>query len=196
MRAGVRLGIDVGRARIGVARCDLHGMLATPLETVQRSSSGDADVRRILALADEHGAIELIVGMPLGLSGHRTPSTDDAEGFAARLADALRSAGGELARAEVRLVDERLSTVSAQGQLRQAGRKTKQSRAIIDQAAAVVILQHALDMERARGEAPGTVVGPASAEVDPRAGSATDDGAAEDTTIADTATDDAGSDRR
>ncbi len=195
MRAGVRLGIDVGKARIGVARCDLHGMLATPLETVQRSSSGDADVRRILALADEHGAIELIVGMPLGLSGHRTPSTDDAEGFAARLADALRSAGGEPAGAEVRLVDERLSTVSAQGQLRQAGRKTKQSRSIIDQAAAVVILQHALDMERARGEAPGTVVGPASAQVDPRAGSATD-GAAEDTTIADTATDDAGSDRR
>ena len=195
MRAGVRLGIDVGKARIGVARCDLHGMLATPLETVQRSSSGDADVRRILALADEHGAIELIVGMPLGLSGHRTPSTDDAEGFAVRLADALRSAGGEPAGAEVRLVDERLSTVSAQGQLRQAGRKTKQSRAIIDQAAAVVILQHALDMERARGEAPGTVVGPASAQVDPRAGSATD-GAAEDTTIADTATDDAGSDRR
>ncbi len=58
----------------------------------------------------------------------------------------------------MRLVDERLSTVSAQGQLRQAGKKTKQSRGIIDQAAAVVILQHALDVERARGEAPGTLV--------------------------------------
>lgn len=152
MRPGVRLGVDVGRARIGVARCDPHAMLATPLETVARAASGDADVRRILELADEAGAMELVVGLPLGLSGHRTPSTEDAEAFAARLANA----GG----APVRLVDERLSTVSAQGQLRQAGRKSKQSRGIIDQAAAVVILQHALDLERARGEAPGTVVEP------------------------------------
>lgn len=153
MRAGVRLGVDVGRARIGVARCDPRAMLATPLETVRREASGDADIRRILELAREHDAFEAVVGLPLGLSGHRTPSTDDAEAFAIRLAAA--SAGSGLG---VRLVDERLSTVSAQGQLRQAGRKTKQSRSVIDQAAAVVILQHALDTERARGEAPGTVV--------------------------------------
>lgn len=161
MRSGVRLGIDVGKARIGVARCDLHGMLATPVETVARAggsgrASGGgraavtADVARIIELASELDALELVVGLPLGLSGHRTPSTDDAEAFARRLADA----GG----LPVRLVDERLSTVSAQGQLREAGRKTKQSRAVIDQAAAVVILQHALDMERARDEPPGTVV--------------------------------------
>lgn len=152
MRAGVRLGVDVGRARIGVARSDPHGMLATPLETVPRDGRGDADIRRILELAREYAAFEAVVGLPLGLSGHRTPSTDDAEGFARRLA----GAGGIL----VRLVDERLSTVSAQGHLREAGRKAKQSRSVIDQAAAVVILQHALDTERARGEAPGSVVAP------------------------------------
>lgn len=168
MRSGVRLGIDVGKARIGVARCDLHGMLATPLETIQRQTSGGADVARIHELAREFDAMEIIVGLPLGLSGHRTPSTDDAESFAARIAAACAGKDRDDP-IEVRLVDERLSTVSAQGQLRQAGKKTKQSRGIIDQAAAVVILQHALDMERARSEAPGTVVTPSSDSAHPRA---------------------------
>lgn len=160
MRNGVRLGVDVGRARIGVARCDPHAMLATPLETVARSAEADPaspDLRRIVELAREYEAIEVVVGLPLGLSGHRTPSTDDAEAFAHRLAEAL-TADAAGAAIRVRLVDERLSTVSAQGQLRQAGRKTKQSRQIIDQAAAVVILQHALDTERSIGGPPGTVV--------------------------------------
>ena len=156
MRTGVRLGIDVGKARIGVARCDLHGMLATPVETVPRAASGGGDIARILELATEIDAIELVVGLPLGMSGHRTPSTEDAENFAESLAAELKRADG--AAISVRLVDERLSTVSAQGQLRQAGKKSKQSRGIIDQAAAVVILQHALDMERSRGQAPGTLV--------------------------------------
>lgn len=165
MRQGVRLGVDVGRARIGVARCDPHAMLATPLETVPRvrdvDGAASADVRRILALAREYDAIEIVVGLPLGLSGHRTPSTDDAERFAERIAAGEAEAAFAESRdpALVRLVDERLSTVSAQGQLRQAGRKAKQSRQIIDQAAAVVILQHALDTERARATPPGTVVG-------------------------------------
>lgn len=132
-------------------------MLATPLETVARQADGDADIARILLLAREADAIELIVGLPLGLSGHRTPSTDDAESFAMRIAAALATSNDWGSAVEVRLVDERLSTVSAQGQLRQAGKKTKQTRSIIDQAAAVIILQHALDMERARGEAPGTL---------------------------------------
>lgn len=163
MRVGVRLGIDVGKARIGVARCDPHGMLATPLETVSRDHSADGrkdgtrkrertDLARIFALADEYNAIELVVGLPLGLSGHRTPSTEDAETFAQRLA------GIGAGRLSVRLVDERLSTVTAQAQLRQAGKKTKQTRNVIDQAAAVVILQHAIDSERFHDDPPGTVV--------------------------------------
>lgn len=154
MRLGVRLGIDVGKARIGVARCDPHALLATPVETLARAASGDADIARILELSREANAIELVVGLPIGLGGHRTLSTEDAEEFATRLATASIAVNG----VAVRLIDERLSTVSAQGQLRQAGKKSKQTRSIIDQAAAVVILQHALDMERARGEAPGTVV--------------------------------------
>lgn len=155
MRTGVRLGIDVGKARVGVARSDLHGMLATPVETVPRDLAGDADLARIAAIASELEAVEAVVGLPLNLRGERTPSTEDAERFAQRLADRLAAPG-----VAVRLVDERLSTVSAQGQLRQAGKKTKQSRSIIDQAAAVVILQHALDVERARDDAPGQAVVP------------------------------------
>lgn len=156
VRSGVRLGIDVGRARIGVARSDPHAMLASPLETVRRDERGHADIERIMSLAADVEAMELVVGLPIGLSGHRTASTDDAEQFAQQLA-----AAGAL---PVRLVDERLSTTQAQGQLRAAGKKTKHTRGVIDQAAAVVILQHALDTERSRGEAPGTVVaGPTAA---------------------------------
>ena len=154
MRTGVRVGIDVGKARIGVARSDMHGMLATPVETVKREAEGGADIARIATIVDELGVFEVIVGLPLNLRGERTLSTEDAVGFAEQLATSLAGI------AEVRLVDERLSTVSAQGQLRQAGRKTKESRGVIDQAAAVVILQHALDVERNRNSAPGEVVAP------------------------------------
>ena len=172
MRTGVRLGIDVGKARIGVSRSDFHGMLATPVETVPRAASGasdgDADVTRIVAIAEELEAFEVIVGLPLNLRGERTPSTEDAVEFAERLAHrfahatAAQPSDASAAVTCVRLVDERLSTVSAQSQLRQAGRKTKESRGVIDQAAAVVILQHALDVERNRGEAPGQAVAPAA----------------------------------
>lgn len=154
VRAGVRLGIDVGRARIGVARCDAGALLAVPVETVRRSSDDgadrDADVRRILELADEFDAMELVVGHPLALSGAATASTQDAVAFAERLA----AAG-----AAVRLVDERLSTVSAQQALRASGRTTRTQRPIVDQVAAVIILQHAIDAERASGTEPGRTLG-------------------------------------
>jgi len=146
VRPGRRLGIDVGRARIGVAVCDRDGLLATPVETVPRDD--DTDLRRILAIADEYDVIELVVGLPLSMSGADTPSTQDAREFAARIAE----------HRPVRLVDERLSTVTAQRGLRQAGKNTKKSRSVIDQAAAVIILQHALDHERASSAPPGAVL--------------------------------------
>ena len=149
MRQGVRVGVDVGTVRIGVARSDLHGMLATPVETVVR---GVGDLERILAIATELGALELIVGLPLALSGAHTASTADAIGFAKRLAAATKL--------PVRLVDERLTTVSAQSALRVSGRSAKQSRSVIDQVAAVIIVQHALDFERAAGTPPGEIAHP------------------------------------
>jgi putative Holliday junction resolvase len=149
MRSGARLGIDVGRARIGVARCDAGGLLAVPVETVARDADGDADIRRILELAEEFAAIELVVGNPLSLSGAPTASTDDAVAFAGRLA-----ASG----ANVRLIDERLSTVSAQQALRASGKSSRSQRPIVDQVAAVIILQHAIDTERASGREPGRLI--------------------------------------
>jgi putative holliday junction resolvase len=143
IRPGRRLGIDVGRARIGVAVCDRDGLLATPVETVARDD--DRDVPRILEIAGEYEVLEVVVGLPISLSGGDTPSTQDARDFAGRIAAHL----------PVRLVDERLSTVTAQRGLRQAGKNTKKSRSVIDQAAAVIILQHALDHERASGAPPG-----------------------------------------
>jgi putative Holliday junction resolvase len=145
------VGIDVGKVRIGVSRSDPDGLLATPVETVARSDGG-ADLQRIAAIVTELGAAEVIVGLPLALSGGHTASTADAIGFASDLT-------GHLA-VPVRLVDERLSTVSAASALHAAGRKAKQSRPVVDQVAATIILQHALDSERATGRPPGSVAPP------------------------------------
>ena len=146
IRSGRRLGIDVGRARIGVAVCDRDGLIATPVETVRRDDKHD--LRRILTIADEYDVLEVVVGLPLSMSGGDTPSTTDARAFAARIAE----------HRPVRLVDERLSTVTAQRGMRAVGRTTKNSRSVIDQAAAVIILQHALDHERSSGAPPGATL--------------------------------------
>ncbi len=146
-RRGVRLGVDVGKARVGVARCDRDGLLAVPVETVPRSPEAPA---RIAALAAEHEAVEVLVGLPIGLSGHETASTADARAFAAE----VHAASG----LPVRLVDERLSTVSAHSALRNAGRSQRSSRSIVDQVAAVVLLQQAIDVEKSTGHPTGTLL--------------------------------------
>lgn len=145
----MRLGVDVGRVRVGIARCDLHAMLATPVETLARRDDVVAGIRRLL---DEHEAMEVIVGLPLSLSGAETPSTEDSRAVAVALAEVLP--------VPVRLVDERLTTVSAARELRATGRTAKTSRSVVDQAAAVILLQHALDLERSTGNPPGALVEP------------------------------------
>ena len=148
MRPGVRLGIDVGKARVGIARSDPGGLLATPVETSPREQAA----ARVLELAGEYEAVELVVGLPLSLSGSETLSTKDARDFVAELL--------ELGDIPVRLVDERLSTVSAQGVLFSQGHSAKKQRAIVDQAAAVIILQHLLDSVQAQGRATGELLNP------------------------------------
>ena len=148
MRPGVRLGIDPGDARIGVARSDPSGILATPVETVPR---GAGDLARIGAILAEEAAVEVVVGLPRSLSGREGPAAVKAREFALELAR-------QVAPVPVRLCDERLTTVSAEAMLRDRGRKGARRRAVVDRAAAVVILQHALDTERARGSAPGELV--------------------------------------
>lgn len=146
-RRGIRLGIDVGKARVGVARCDPDGMLAVPVETVPRS---DTSIDRIAELAAEWEPIEIVVGLPVNMRGEDTPSTQDARDFAALLARRTD--------VQVRMVDERLSTVTAHAALRSSGRNQKNSRSIVDQVAAVVLLQHAVDVEKNTGRAAGDVL--------------------------------------
>jgi putative Holliday junction resolvase len=148
VRSGVRLGIDPGDARIGVARSDPSGFLATPVETVRR---GEGDLARIAAIAAEEGAFEVVVGLPRTLSGREGPAAAGARRFARALAR-------HLAPIPVRLCDERLTTVTAESVLRARGRSGPRRRAVVDQAAAVVILQTALDTERGSGRVPGEIV--------------------------------------
>ena len=138
---GRRLGIDVGSVRIGVAGSDPDGILATPMETVRRDRSG-RHVRRLAALVAEVEAVEVIVGLPRTLADRTGPSALDAIELATKLAE-------RIAPTPVRLADERLTTVSAQRSLRAAGVKAREQRAVIDQAAAVAILQSWLDQRRA-----------------------------------------------
>ncbi|MEO7895694.1 MAG: Holliday junction resolvase RuvX, partial [Pseudolysinimonas sp.] len=133
MRSGVRIGVDVGRARVGVARSDRDGLLATPVETLPRDAH---TLEALRALITDLEPLEVVVGLPLSLSGADTASTTDAREFGRSLA--------EVSGAAVRMVDERLTTVSAQRALHDAGRRAKGSRPVIDQVAAVIILQNAL----------------------------------------------------
>jgi putative Holliday junction resolvase len=145
---GRRLGIDVGSVRIGVATSDPEGILATPVETVRRDRSGK-HLRRLAELAEELRAVEVVVGLPRTLADRTGPAAQDAIGLAEQLA-------GRIAPTPVRLADERLTTVTAQRALREAGVRAKGQRAVIDQAAAVAILQSWLDARRdalaSRGE--------------------------------------------
>lgn len=154
MRPGVRLGIDVGSVRIGVARSDATATLAVPVETVRR---GPGDLARICALASEYEAIEVLVGLPLTMSGKQGPAAQAARAFAADLWGTLNS-GDSGPEVPVRLVDERLSTVAAARDLRSAGRTVRSGRDVVDQAAAVIIVTSALDRERASGVPCGELV--------------------------------------
>lgn len=150
MRRGRRLAVDVGDARIGVASSDPDGLLATPVETVPGRDLPAAQ-RRLAALAEEYEPIEVVVGLPRSLSGGEGPAAAKVRGFAEDLARNLTPL-------PVRLVDERLSTVTAQQGMRASGVSSKKGRSRVDQAAAVVILQSALETERASGAAPGECV--------------------------------------
>lgn len=143
---GRRLGIDVGTVRIGVAVSDPDGILATPVETVvrDRGKNSDKHVRRLCALAAEYGVVEVVVGLPRTLADRTGVSARDA----IDLADAVAR---RIAPVPVRLADERLTTVSAQRSLREAGVRARNQRAVVDQAAAVAILQSWLDQRRPEG---------------------------------------------
>ncbi|MFT4165335.1 MAG: Holliday junction resolvase RuvX [Microlunatus sp.] len=148
MRSGVRLALDWGQARIGVAACDPGGTLAYPVEAVP---AGPGAIGRILALVAEYEPIEIVVGLPRSLSGGEGPAAATVRAQVAELAGAVRPL-------PVRLVDERLTTVTAAQRLREGGRSAKKQRGRIDAAAAAGILEHALDSERHRRKPPGELL--------------------------------------
>lgn len=140
---GRRLGVDVGAVRIGVAMSDPDGVLATPLRTVPRDpGDGGTDLNAIAALASEHEIVQIVVGLPRTLAGREGQAAGAAREFAAALATVVD--------VPVVLSDERLTTVVATRQLRESGRRGRRQRAVVDQAAAVGILQGWLDATRPR----------------------------------------------
>ncbi|MEU6207649.1 Holliday junction resolvase RuvX [Micromonospora musae] len=145
---GVRLGVDVGQVRIGVARSDPHGVLATPLLTVARDRTAapeatPTDLVELAALVVEHEAVEVVVGLPVDLAGRHGPAAVQVKAYADRLAEVI-------APVPVTLTDERMSTVVASRRLAERGVRGKRQRAVVDQAAAVEILQSWLDAQRRR----------------------------------------------
>lgn len=148
VRRGVRIAVDVGSVRVGVASCDPDGVLASPVATLDR---GAGDEAAIASLVDERAAIEVVVGLPVSLSGREGKAAAAAREYAAALAVRLSPV-------PVRLVDERLSTVTAEHGLRAAGVDGRSRRKVVDRMAAVVILQSALDTERFRGAPPGEIL--------------------------------------
>ncbi|HWC35995.1 MAG TPA: Holliday junction resolvase RuvX [Mycobacteriales bacterium] len=148
MRRGVRLGVDVGSVRVGVAASDPDGVLASPIAVLQRDPKRGTDLAELVRLASEREAVEIVVGLPRSLSG--------GEGAAAKIArEYATSLAQRVAPVSVRLVDERLSTVEATRGLRQAGVSSRDGRRVVDAAAAAVILQQALDVERGTASAEG-----------------------------------------
>ncbi len=133
------LALDVGDSRIGVAMSE--GFLAAPLTTIHRRNEA-VDVREVLRLAEEYGAEEIVVGMPLSLSGQVGPQAKRVARFAEALA--------EQTSLPIVPVDERYSTVEAERLLRQAGVRPSEEKARVDAAAAAVILQSYLDSRRAK----------------------------------------------
>jgi putative Holliday junction resolvase len=157
-RRGVRIGVDVGSVRVGVARTDPDGRLAVPVATLTRPGRSAGPRTDLAALADlvaEYEPLEVVVGLPLGLDGTEGAAALAARAYAHDLVLVLRERG---VRVPLRMVDERLSTAEATRGLAAAGRNSREGRSVVDQAAAVIIVQHAIDAERSLGSPPGVLL--------------------------------------
>lgn len=151
MRSGRRLSVDVGKVRIGVAASDFHSILASGLETVTRGAELKPSLKRIVELVDEIEPIEIYVGLPISMSGNNSASTQDAIQFAKQLS--------VLVAPEIRFIDERMTSITAANALKTSGRDSKSGRKIIDQIAATIILEQAIEQEKSTGEKPGKAIG-------------------------------------
>lgn len=151
MTVGRRIAIDVGTVRIGVAASDFHGILASPLATVTRKADLTSTVADLMEIINEVDAVQIFIGLPISLRGAETRSTEDALNLARALSAAVQM--------PVFMVDERLSTVAAAGELRASGKNSQQSRGVIDQIAATVILESVLAASKAQDGFVGREIG-------------------------------------
>jgi putative Holliday junction resolvase len=148
-RLGTRVAVDVGEVRVGVARSDAAGTLALPVRTLRRAPDG-SEIGALARIVEEFDAIEVVVGLPLALSGRETEAAARARRYAGEVARRIR--------VPVRLVDERLTTVSAHQALHGSGRPGRKHRSVVDQVAATMILDQALAIERSTGEPAGELL--------------------------------------
>lgn len=151
---GVRLGVDVGSVRVGLALTDPDCILATPHQTLTRDKDRKKsfDVKIVTRVCEEFRVVMVYVGLPRSLNGQENPSTRMAREYAAVLQRRLRS---RKCGTSVRLVDERLSTVAAHQSLLDAGVSRRHHMDRVDQVAAVTFLQAAIDQGRNTGAEPG-----------------------------------------
>ncbi|MFZ9724632.1 MAG: Holliday junction resolvase RuvX [Candidatus Nanopelagicaceae bacterium] len=147
MIQGARLAIDYGEKRIGIAKSDTSRLIASPVVTLDNSESTENIYSVIKDIVTESDAMLVYIGLPLHLSGKESTSSEKTRVFAGLLKQYLPQ------EVQIRLLDERLTTSSAVGELKNAGLKS--SRESIDQLAAVKILEFALEVERLSGEAAG-----------------------------------------
>lgn len=138
MQRGRRIAFDYGDVRIGVAVSDPDSILSSPLTTLKSDSKSLS--KEILAIFEENDPVQIFVGKPALLSGNSGSASEKAEEFAQRLAD--------LTDVEIVMVDERMSTVSAARNLREAGKNAKDSKSSIDMAAAVAILNFGIEIQK------------------------------------------------
>ncbi|HEY9392418.1 MAG TPA: Holliday junction resolvase RuvX [Mycobacteriales bacterium] len=138
---GIRLGVDVGAVRVGVAASDPDGVLAHPVTTLRRDPNGGRDLDELAAIVREMEVVLVVVGLPRSLSGRSGRAAEEATAYAAALA-------GRIDPVPVRMVDERFTTVLASRTLSKQGVRGRRQRAVVDQAAAVLILQGWLDSKR------------------------------------------------
>jgi putative Holliday junction resolvase len=138
---GTWIAVDVGSVRVGVARSDPRGVLAVPVVTLARDGEGNRDIAELAALVVDYEAVGVVVGLPRTLAGREGSAAQLARDYGSRLAE-------QIAPVPVEYLDERLTTVSAQRKLAEGGVRGRAGRAVVDQVAAVELLQHWLDRRR------------------------------------------------
>ena len=133
------LGLDVGKKRLGVAGCDGTGLIATGLTTIERTSFRE-DVAKLQSIIEEREVQVLVVGLPYSMDGSLGPQAEKVQKFAQRLSEALNL--------PIEYVDERLTSVEAEAQLKSSKRFSSRNKGLIDRRAAAIILQQWLDQRR------------------------------------------------